>query len=106
MPQASQRAVNIRRANQDRLPSDLDLPTNLDDVERLLEVQGRVFDETGVAIEFVVPQFPYIQRPRAASTEVAALTRPAAGPRRTDIVVPPEAIVRPRPMIEYPAVAS
>ncbi len=101
LPAASRRALDIKRSMGGRLPSDLDIPTSATNVEDLIRAQRRIFRETGIQVEFVEPEFPYIQPPRAGPREVARVA--SGGPARPDINVPPR---RAQPTIEPPKASA
>ncbi|MEE9195280.1 MAG: hypothetical protein V3U44_05525, partial [Alphaproteobacteria bacterium] len=54
LPERALRFYNMRQ-QMGRLPSDIDVISTVTDVERLRAVQNRIFDETGVMVEFVEP---------------------------------------------------
>jgi len=67
------------------LPSDMDLVTRVDDMPRLLALQNRIFDDTGVLVEFVPPRGPAAlgQVPPGRPAETPGTTpraEPAAAP--------------------------
>lgn len=81
LPAETQRLLEVRR-RMGRLPSDMDVATPVDDAERLLEIQRRVFKETGVMIEFVAPHGPAVPPLRTLAGEEAKLAGEAVAAAR------------------------